>query len=244
MIGKRCLHILLRSKQISKFMKQNFFRKVDIKGRVRVCLETVISQGVEGKTIVDVGSSIGWLEEELLKYRPKKIVGIEPDPGAVNFAKRKIKAAQFFIGSAEDIPLSSSFADIVTMFDVLEHVPKDKEHLAVKEAFRVLKPKGKLVLSTPNYHLLTNILDPAWYFGHRHYDKKYLRKVLTRAEFKVERLEIRGGIWFSVYLIWHYVMKWVLRKPFAVNKYMIEMDDVQFSKKNGIHTIFLVARKL
>ena len=34
------------------------------------------------------------------------------------------------------------------MFDVLEHVPDDRR--ALEEAFRVLKPGGYLLLSTPN----------------------------------------------------------------------------------------------
>lgn len=224
-------------------MKQNFFKKVDIKGRVRVCIETVLSEGVEGKTIVDIGSSIGWLEKELLKYKPKKVVGIEPDPGAVAFAREKVKNAEFHVGSAEDLPISSGFADIATMFDVIEHVDKNKEIGALKEASRVLKPGGRLILSTPNYHWLTNVLDPAWYFGHRHYEKSKIKNQIAKAGFKVKKLEVRGGIWFSIYLIWHYFMKWILKKPLAVNYFLMEKDDREFSKKDGIHTIFLVARK-
>lgn len=225
-------------------MKQNYFPKVAIKGRVRVCLETLTSLGIKGKYIVDIGSSIGWLEKELLKSNPKKLVGVEPDAGAVTYAQKRVSKAHFVKTSADKIPLSDAVADIVIMFDVLEHVPKDEEHNALEEANRILKQHGKLVLSTPNNHILTNLLDPAWYFGHRHYQRSFLKSLLRKASFKVEKFEIRGGLWSSVNLIWHYLMKWILKKPLVVNKFLERKDDQEFSKKTGIHTLFLIASKI
>lgn len=225
-------------------MKQNYFPKVDIKGRVRLCLEKVTGLGIKDKYIVDVGSSIGWLEAELLKYKPKRLVGIEPDKEAVEYSRGRVQGATFVKGLATKLPVPGDVADIVVMFDVIEHVPKGREITSFNEAARVLKKKGKLVLSTPNDHFLTNILDIAWYLGHRHYEKEYLKSLLKKAGFRIDNLEVRGGIWFSVYLIWHYFMKWVLGKPLATNKFLIEKDDKQFLGKSGIHTIFIVATKL
>ena len=225
-------------------MKQNYFPKVAIKGRVKVCLKTLMLLGIKGKYIVDIGSSIGWLEKELLKYKPKKLVGVEPDAGAVLFSQKRGKEATFIKASATKIPISDGTADIVVMFDVLEHVPKSEEKDALKEANRILKKGGKLVLSTPNSNFLTNILDFAWYLGHRHYRKEHLTNILKNAGFKIKKLEIRGGLWFSVYLIWHYFTKWILRKPLVVNKFLMEKDDKQFLEKEGIHTIILIASKI
>lgn len=224
-------------------MKQNFFKKVDIKGRVRVCLETVVSLNIKEKTLIDVGSSIGWIEKELIQYKPKKLIGVEPDAKAVAFAKKEVPQATFFVGSADILPVPSGQADIVIMFDVIEHVPVGGEALAFKEVARVLKKGGRLALSTPNSHPFTNVLDFAWYFGHRHYRKEKIKHLVERAGFKVESLEIRGGLWSYINLDWHYFLKWVLKKPYVTNNFLIEMDDKQFSKE-GIHTIFLKAKKL
>lgn len=225
-------------------MRQIFFPKVAIKGRVRVCLETLTSLDLKDKYILDIGSSIGWLEKELLKFSPKKLVGVEPDPQAVFYSRKKVKRATFINASASNIPISDGIADIVVMFDVLEHVPKKEETLALREANRVLKRNGKLVLSTPHSSFLTNVLDLAWYFGHRHYEKKYLRDLLKKVGFRIDKFEVRGGLWFCLYLIWHYVMKWILDKPLAVNEFLIRMDDKEFYKKEGINTIFLTATKV
>lgn len=224
-------------------MKQNFFEKVDIKGRVRVCLETARSLGVKGKTIVDIGSSIGWIEKELLKYQPQKLIGIEPDSEAVAFARKKVKGASFMEGVASSLPVASGKAGIVTMFDVIEHVPKNTEGVVLKEAARALKRGGKLALSTPNSHPLINILDLAWYFGHRHYSSERIKRLVEDAGFKVETLKVRGGIWSSLNLIHHYIWKWIFKKPDAINKLLIKKDNEQFSLE-GIHSIFLTAKKL
>ena len=130
------------------------------------------------------------------------------------------------------------------MFDVLEHVPKNSENIVLKEVNRILRKGGKLVLSTPSSNFLINIFDPAWYFGHRHYRRKRLIDILKNAGFKIEKLETRGGFWFSIYLIWHYFMKWILKKPLAVNKFLVDKDDKQFSEERGVHTIFLIATKI
>ncbi len=225
-------------------MKQNYFPKVDIRGRVRVCLETITSLDLKNKYIVDVGSSIGWLEKELLKFGPKKLVGIEPDKDAVSYSQRKIRKAKFVQGLASKLPIPNGVADVVVMFDILEHVPKKEERASLKEANRILKKGGKLVLSTPNNNFWTTVLDLAWYFGHRHYGKSYLKNLIKRAGFRIDKLEVKGGIWFAIYLIWHYVMKWIFKKPLAVNEFMLDKDDKQFSEEKGIYTIYVVATKI
>lgn len=222
-------------------MRQIFFPKVAIKGRVRVCLETLTALDLKDKYILDIGSSIGWLEKELLKFSPKKLVGLEPDARAVAYSQKKVKKAEFIQASVSNIPIPDSTIDIAVMFDVLEHVPKKEETLALREANRVLKRNGKLVLSTPHSSFLTNVLDLAWYFGHRHYEKKYLRDLLKKVGFRIDKFEVRGGLWFCLYLIWHYFMKWVLKKPLVVNEFLMDKDDKQFSERKGIHTIFITA---
>lgn len=54
----------------------------------------------------------------------------------------------FICGDATKLPFPNNFFDAVTMFDLLEHIPDDQA--AAKEALRVLKPSGFLLISTPN----------------------------------------------------------------------------------------------
>ena len=53
------------------------------------------------------------------------------------------------VGSATDIPLGDASFDTVVCTEVLEHVPDPLK--ALREMYRVLKPGGYLVLTTPMY---------------------------------------------------------------------------------------------
>jgi SAM-dependent methyltransferase len=53
------------------------------------------------------------------------------------------------VGSATEIPLPDSSFDTVVCTEVLEHVPDPAK--AFSQVYRVLKPGGNLILSTPMY---------------------------------------------------------------------------------------------
>jgi len=224
-------------------MKKNFPASVPISGRVRTCLELLKSQKIDGKTIIDIGSSFGWLEKEIQNCGAKEIIGIEPNKEAVEFAKKNVRGAKFLQVSALKIPLAEEYADIVLLFDVLEHLPKNKEKNALQEIYRILKKRGVLLLSSPYSHLLANILDPAWYFGHRHYSKEQISEVLSKTGFKVEKLKVKGSIFSCFYLWWFYLLKRITGNPLPRNIFLERLDDEGYNKE-GITDIFLIARKV
>lgn len=216
-------------------------KNVLISGRVRICLDLVKKQTIKDKVVVDVGSSFGWLEKEIIKLKPKKIIGIEMDGGAVQFSRKNVKEAKFLIGDALNIPLPNNFADIIILFDVIEHVPKGTEKQVLEEIGRVLKKGGRLLVSTPNNNLFSNIFDIAWYFGHRHYSKDSIKKMLESKGFKVSWIITRGSILSSLYLTWFYVAKRIFRSPQPRNNFFEKLDDLGY-KGEGITDIFLVAK--
>lgn len=218
-------------------------KDVLISGRVRVCLELIKKQNLEKKVVVDVGSSFGWLENEVIKLNPKRLIGIELDKSAVDFARIQVKKAEFLVGSALDIPIPKNFADIVILFDVIEHVPKGTEDKVLSEINRVLKKGGILLFSTPNRHILSNLLDPAWYFGHRHYTKDQITNFLENNGFKILQISSKGSIFSSIYLIWFYIAKRICNTQMPRNKFLEKLDDEGY-KKGSLTDIFLVAQKI
>lgn len=222
---------------------KDFPEDVPISGRVKICLSLVQLEDLNNKVVIDIGSSFGWLEKEIIKLDPKKLIGVEMDREALNFAKAQVKGAEFLEGSALELPLESNFADVVCFFDVLEHVPKKSERTALKEINRILKPGGRLLLSTPNKNLFSNIFDIAWYFGHRHYSKEEIKKLLEKADFKIERIIIRGNILSSLYLTWFYISKRLLNTPQPRSKFFENLDDLGY-RGDGITDIFVIAKKL
>ena len=84
-------------------------------------------------------------------------VGIDLARFELDFARRRLAAARpvddpgavYLRGDALALPFSEASFDVVTLWNVLEHVP-DCE-LALREAARVMRPGGWLFAVAPNY---------------------------------------------------------------------------------------------
>lgn len=110
--------------------------------RLRLMQEVV---DFRGKKILDVGCGGGvWLAEFAKLAGKENVYGSDIDgesmEGNPDF--------NFKICPAEKLDFEDSFFDIVFSHEVLEHVVDDKQ--AVREAIRVLKPGGKLIIFAPN----------------------------------------------------------------------------------------------
>jgi SAM-dependent methyltransferase len=92
------------------------------------------------------------------------------------------------ICSATAIPLEDASVDTVLCTQVIEHVADHRGLL--REALRLLRPGGALILSAPMYWPLH--LEPHDFFR---FTKYGLRHVLEDAGFSVDSIESNGGKW-------------------------------------------------
>ena len=97
---------------------------------------------------------------------------------------------------------------------------------ARKASTRVIRPGGRLFLSTPHAAVAARGLDPAWWVaGHRHYSRADVEALVRDAGFDVETLELRGGWWQQAYMLNLYVAKWVFRRrPFFEQRFVSGLD--------------------
>src|SRR5271168_1212131 len=105
--------------------------------------------------ILDIGSGVGGFVAACrdLGYRA---FGVEPDrigAGArvtsIQIAARRVSSNVFISAVGEALPFPDGVFDLVTLDQVVEHVP---DQLAVlREAARVLRPGGALYVACPNY---------------------------------------------------------------------------------------------
>jgi ubiquinone/menaquinone biosynthesis C-methylase UbiE len=120
--------------------------------RLNDCLAAVVRHGRDPKQIVDVGCGLGIATAAIATQFPRaEVFGLDLYPEDVlNHAKDLMPGAQrvrFISGSAEDAPFEDSRFDLITAFDVLEHVPHPE--IALRELARILSKDGVCIISVP-----------------------------------------------------------------------------------------------
>ncbi len=101
----------------------------------------------DGRDILDLGCGTG-SGSAILSSHGGTVTAIDIDPGAVEHARRHVgDRVTFLTGSAVALPFADAQFDLVTCFEVIEHVAEQAEVLA--QAARVLRGSGILIMSTP-----------------------------------------------------------------------------------------------
>jgi 2-polyprenyl-3-methyl-5-hydroxy-6-metoxy-1,4-benzoquinol methylase len=211
-------------------------------GRIQKCIELTRKVNLRGKSVLDVGCSGGWMIEEAFNQKAKGYTGIDINKDSIQVAQKKYPKGEFKVGSAIEIPFEDKTFDVVMAFDVLEHIPKNTEKIMFTEINRVLKPTGSLILSTPQRSLVGTLLDPAWYFGHRHYTEQLLKKYCKESNLKVRLITTGGKFWESFGLLNLYITKKIFKKDLLF-KDLFEKHRSDEYKKPGFVTLFLTAIK-
>ncbi|KKT86905.1 MAG: Methyltransferase type 11 [candidate division Kazan bacterium GW2011_GWB1_45_10] len=134
--------------------------------------------------ILDVGCGTGENFSWLSKFG--EVVGADTSELAIELANQKGRAvlgrAPAFAGRAEDLPFEDNTFNLITAFDVLEHLPDETRVL--KEWGRVLCSGGYLFLSVPAYQWLYGPHDRA--LQHlRRYNLSQLKKILQNNGFHI-----------------------------------------------------------
>ncbi|KAL0476538.1 ubiquinone biosynthesis O-methyltransferase [Acrasis kona] len=123
--------------------------------------QNLIREHVNGSNlnIVDIGCGGGILTEALAIINPSSnITGLDQSSNSIQTAADHAKQSNvnnihYAVSSAYSIPLPDSFADVVVMSDVLEHL--HDLTLAMSEVSRILKPGGIFLYDTINRNRFT-----------------------------------------------------------------------------------------
>jgi ubiquinone/menaquinone biosynthesis C-methylase UbiE len=104
------------------------------------------------RTIADIGCGTGTLAIDLARALPEAIViGIDGDRAILDQAAAKAVAGGVQIdvreGLAQQLPVADDTADVVVMSLLLHHLTTENKLLALREARRVLRPEGRLLIA-------------------------------------------------------------------------------------------------
>jgi len=101
-------------------------------------------------SVVDIACGLGYGSALLAETGAKHVTGVDIDEGSIHTAAQQFASPSinFLNASGENLPLESQSCDVVVSFETIEHTRDPKQFL--DELHRILKPGGKLIISTPN----------------------------------------------------------------------------------------------
>lgn len=99
-------------------------------------------------TIADVGSSTGYLLEDLARAHPQAtLIGVDLVSAGLRKAHAALPGARLLRADACALPLADGGVAAVVSANLLEHIPDDRR--ALREIARILAPGGRAVVVVP-----------------------------------------------------------------------------------------------
>jgi len=151
-----------------------------------------------GDKVVDVGCGSGVITDFLARCGAHA-VGIDANPDAIRFAQQTYSSPRtLFRHGLADQPLGQDASvDKVYCLELIEHIHASQASVLLDHVHRLLRPGGRLFLTTPNYHSLWPVIE--WLMdrlglaphmaGHQHvelYNRKKLRRLFLASGFSCE----------------------------------------------------------
>ena len=183
--------------------------------------------------ILDVGCGTGANLLMLSKYGDAEGVDISED--ALSFCRErgldKVK-----LGAGEELPYDDGTFDLVTAFDVVEHM--DDDLAGLKEMRRVLRPGGHVLLFVPTFEFLWGLQDDVSHHRRR-YRMSQLRRVLEEAGFEIERTTYANITFFLPILLMRKLMRFTGIKTDSENNINVPALNGVLGRMLGAESLIL-----
>jgi len=126
----------------------DLMNEYDVNRRLEVLIDEFLQDvDLNDKLVLDAGCGTGrgslWL-----KRRGARVVALDIGYNLVKCAQKRCQC-DTLAASVLSLPFGDNIFDVVFSTEVIEHTPSPLS--AVLEMYRVLKPGGRLILSTPNW---------------------------------------------------------------------------------------------
>jgi SAM-dependent methyltransferase len=197
-------------------------------------LARVFGRAPADRRILDVGCGTGGMLPLLSRYG--RVTGVDAEPLALDYCRKR---------GIEDVHLQDGFQvaesyDVITLFDVLEHVEDEAGFLNVMMGW--LKPGGRIILTVPAYEFLWSRHDDL-NRHQRRYTRKRLVRALSAAGFTVGRTSYFNTLLFPLAMIVRLLDN---RKPIEAGRDEEEiLKPLKINRLNGVLTaIFSMERHL
>jgi ubiquinone/menaquinone biosynthesis C-methylase UbiE len=112
---------------------------------------SLISEALEplaGRRVLDIGCGPGFLAKALIE-RGFEVTGIDPDDTTIEAARANAPSARFIAASGASLPFEEAEFDAAVLLNSLHHVPAGEMADALREAARVTRPDGVVIVIEP-----------------------------------------------------------------------------------------------
>jgi len=180
--------------------------KMSVEYGLRRRVQLIAQHQPDGR-LLEVGCATGLFLDAAQRLGTWEVQGIEPSVQSAEYARQRY-GLDIIPSSYEDTHLESQSYDVVTMWDVLEHLHEPVA--AVQDVSRILKPGGIFVIKVPHFESLA-----ARFFGRywagldapRHlyvFPQSLLEDMLRQAGFDILGSQCWGGyhIFALSFLFW------------------------------------------
>jgi SAM-dependent methyltransferase len=100
-----------------------------------------------GRDVLEAGCGEGY-GADLIAGVARRVVAVDYDEAAVAHVRSRYPRVEVMQANLAELPLDDASVDVVVNFQVIEHLWDQGQF--VRECFRVLRPSGLLMMSTPN----------------------------------------------------------------------------------------------
>lgn len=128
--------------------------KTGINDRIASMYRRMLKAGVtSGSRILELGCGIGMLSGIILKkIKPAYLESVDLSPKSIEIIQKKHGSLKNFTAVAADvvhyIPQKKGF-DIITLFDVIEHIPLEHHPSLFKNLSKIMADDTKLLINVP-----------------------------------------------------------------------------------------------
>ena len=99
---------------------------------------------------LEIGTSFGGIISQVIDYGVEECSGVEPNTSDANYIKNKFNDIVIYNSKLENTELKINYYDIITSFEVLEHMVSVKSYL--QSCFNALNSTGNIVIEVPNHN--------------------------------------------------------------------------------------------
>lgn len=170
---------------------------IDVASRMDAIAQVKQCNPGSDTVIMEIGCSSGFLIRELVNCFPgTSVIGADVVKEPLYRLAHSLPGVPLLRFDLLQCPLPQSSVDILIMLNVLEHIEDDIQ--ALKKAFQLLKPGGKLIIEVPAGPNLYDAYD-AQLQHFRRYSADELKNKLKIAGFDVARQSHLGTILFPAF---------------------------------------------